>query len=625
MCSCSLAYGKPRIGLPACAMCITPTLISWEWSAGTVTASVVRRSCLLPGLRHYSPLKDRVLPYAKSKESECASRPATSENRPHTYRNWTEISMREAMNAVSEQGMSVAKASHVYGIPRTTLNDHILGKVLPGAKSGAPTILSASEEQDLVEFLLHAAKMGYAKTRKEVLNIASAMMQKRGIDKTVTHGWWNRLTCRHPLLTLRTPATLSHARARASSRECINDYFDLLERTLQESGLVEYPALIFNMDESGFPLDPKPLKSVHCSGDKNPYAVRSGVKSQVTVAACVSASGQSIPPLIIWKRKTMTADMAVGEIPGTQYQCSDKGWMNSTIFYSWFKKLFLRYAPASRPLLLLLDGHSSHYCPDAINLAAEMGVIIFTLPPNTTHLTQPLDKGVFGPFKQHWRRVCQDYQVSHPGQVISCYNFCQLFSKAWIESMTASNIITGFETTGIYPVDREAIQLPGESTVPQRSTIAPQTTFSPFKRFTEDELFSADEAPTPHQTMRRRPNSVTSIVESKTPVLKTQRVVPGATKILTKEQGELLCLYVYVLILLQNVAPVANVKCFVCDSATIVSFRPCGHSVLCNDCSKRAKKCPTCKVNPSHSYNPPIFLLTALVNRSQLRASEQCV
>lgn len=78
------------------------------------------------------------------------------------------------------------------------------------------------------------------------------------------------------------------------------------------------------MDESGFPLNPKPLKSVHCSGDKNPYLARSGMKSQVTVAACVSVSGQSIPPLIIWKRKTMTTDMAVGEIPGTQYQCSDK-------------------------------------------------------------------------------------------------------------------------------------------------------------------------------------------------------------------------------------------------------------------------------------------------------------
>ena len=106
-------------------------------------------------------------------------------------------------------------------------------------------------------------------------------------------------------------------------------------------------------------------------------------------------------------------------------------------------------------LRILLDGHSSHYCPETIHLAAEEDVIIFTLPPNTTHLTQPLDKGVFGPFKDHWRQVCHDFQVSHPGKVVSNYNFSKLFSKAWMESMTCTNIVAGFHTTGIFPVNRE--------------------------------------------------------------------------------------------------------------------------------------------------------------------------
>ena len=29
--------------------------------------------------------------------------------------------------------------------------------------------------------------------------------------------------------------------------------------------------------------------------------------------------------------------------------------------------------------------------------------------------------------------------LSHPGQVINDYNFCQLFSKAWIHAMTTTN------------------------------------------------------------------------------------------------------------------------------------------------------------------------------------------
>ena len=76
-----------------------------------------------------------------------------------------------------------------------------------------------------------------------------------------------------------------------------------LQKNLEDNGLCEQPALIYNMDETGFPLDPKPLKTIHVHGDKNPLSLSSGSKAQVTVVACVSAAGQFIPPMIIWARK----------------------------------------------------------------------------------------------------------------------------------------------------------------------------------------------------------------------------------------------------------------------------------------------------------------------------------
>ncbi len=161
----------------------------------------------------------------------------------------------------------------------------------------------------------------------------------------------------------------------------------------------------------------------------------------------------------------MNPELAVGEVPGTVYGLSDKGWMTSMIFDRWFKRHFLRYVSAVRPIILLMDGHSSHYSPETIQLAAEEEVILFALPPNTTHLSQPLDKGVFGPFKVHWRQVCHDYRVSQPGRVINIYSFNSLLSKAWMKSMTAINIINGFKTTGIYPLNEDAVikKLPGKS------------------------------------------------------------------------------------------------------------------------------------------------------------------
>ena len=90
--------------------------------------------------------------------------------------------------------------------------------------------------------------------------------------------------------------------------------------------------------------------------------------------------------------------MTLDELPGTIYGLSSKGWIDQELFHLWFEG-HLCYAPLVQPLLLLMDGHSSHYCPDTINLASKSGVILFTLPPNTTHIMQPLDKGCFGPLK----------------------------------------------------------------------------------------------------------------------------------------------------------------------------------------------------------------------------------
>ena len=451
----------------------------------------------------------------------------TEKARPSRYRDWSELNMRGALDAIHD-GMSVSKASIIYGIPRTTLNDHKLGKVKPGAKAGPPLLLSTAEEDDLVKFLLSSADIGYGRTRSEVLNIVTQMLAHKGVEHVVSNGWWNTFLSRHPHLRARTPATLSVSRARASTRECIDAYFDFLENILQQTGLADYPALYFNMDETGFALDPKPGKTLHLCGQKNVLSISSGSKAQITVITCVSATGQTIPPLIVWKRKTMAPEMATGEIPGTHYGFSETGWTNSVLFDSWFKKMFVRYAPASRPLILFMDGHSSHYCPETLALARENGIIIFTLPPNSTHLLQPLDKGVFGPFKQHWKRVCQDFKASHPGQVINDYNFCRLFSKAWLESMTTSNIAGGFRTTGIYPLDRNAIQLPGECNFANK-LITPNIGFTPFK--CHGLHTSKDIKATELPFINPRPNCLRDITQVKSPKVCSKRIKAPEDKV----------------------------------------------------------------------------------------------
>ncbi len=377
----------------------------------------------------------------------CSSGATTG--RPCSYKHWDDDTLEKASKAVS-YGMSIRRASEEYDIPRSTLHDHISGRIMFGAKSGPKSYLTPTEEDELVNFLSGMNSVGYSRTVKQIIEIVQAACDAKGIHVKVSPSWWKSFKGRHDNLVLRIPERLTHSRVKGVSHTVIENYFYLLEETLHQSEMCDRPCQIFNLDESGFPLNPKPSKVVCCKGSKHPSSIVSAEKSQMTVLACCSAGGQAIPPLVIYDRKTLKPELTLG---GTMYGLSDNGWMDWEIFEAWFINRFLVYAPPARPILLLMDGHSSHFSPLFVNKAAEEKIIVFCLPPNSTHKTQPLDKGVFGPLKKAWTEQCHSYLLKNPGKVVTRYQFSLLFGQAWMQAMTPNNIISGFRVTGVYPVN----------------------------------------------------------------------------------------------------------------------------------------------------------------------------
>ena len=352
------------------------------------------------------------------------------EGRPDHYKDWTDDKMKKAMRAV-EEGCSIRKAAEEHGIPRSTLHDRITGKVMPGSKSGPRKYLSTMEEEELVSFLAKCSSVGYGKTRAEVIALVQSVVDKKKIETQVSTSWLKSFTKRHPDLTLKTGESISRARQIGASIDNLESYFDFLEETLIENDLIHRPCQIFNTDETGVMLDGKPLKVLGTKAQKEFYSVSTGNKGQVIVLACVSVGGACIPPMIILNRKGLREGMTDGEIPGTLYAFSPKGWIDTELFENWFFHHFLMYAPPIRPLLLLLDGHSSHYGPAFVNKAAEEKVIVFCLPPHSTHRTQPLDKGAFSPLKRYWAEECHKFLSANPGKVITHYQFGAIFHNAW--------------------------------------------------------------------------------------------------------------------------------------------------------------------------------------------------
>ena len=152
---------------------------------------------------------------------------------------------------------------------------------------------------------------------------------ERGIERVVTHGWWESFCHRHPDVTLQVAAPLSSSRVKSTNVNVINKYFDMFQAIMEEYDLLQKPCYFFNIVETGLPISPKPLKMVCCKSSKNPCCIDSGGKSQITVVGCVSAAGYCVPPMVVYNRKSyiVSAEMVQGEIPGTACGFSSKGWI----------------------------------------------------------------------------------------------------------------------------------------------------------------------------------------------------------------------------------------------------------------------------------------------------------
>ena len=123
------------------------------------------------------------------------SKPPTSTNSENlqrgSYRQWDDVNMQNAMIAV-EKGEPVRRAAEMFNVPKSTLHDHITGKVMFGARSGPDPYLSLEEEEELASFLVQTAKIGYPHTKKQILSLVQQIVDSKEIDTTVSNGWWER-------------------------------------------------------------------------------------------------------------------------------------------------------------------------------------------------------------------------------------------------------------------------------------------------------------------------------------------------------------------------------------------------------------------------------------------------
>ncbi|XP_076089965.1 uncharacterized protein LOC143061997 [Mytilus galloprovincialis] len=256
-----------------------------------------------------------------------------------------------------------------------------------------------AEEQSLINYIKYMADIGRPLTIMVLKKFATAILRRKDHDTQIDKNkgpsdkWCQRFRKRHPEIKLRKPDKASNPRMEVT-REDIEEYYDLLESTIDSLGLKDKPECIFNCDETGY--------------------------------------------------------------------------MNGDLFLTWFKDLFISHCGRQRPVILIMDNLVSHLSPDIIDVAKRNRIELLCLPPNLTHLFQPLDVAVFHKFKGEYSKLMNQLRYSFTSIPREKVPHVVKFA---LNAMCPQDYITAFRRAGIRPVNRSMVLESGKQALRSRQEI----------------------------------------------------------------------------------------------------------------------------------------------------------
>jgi hypothetical protein len=161
-----------------------------------------------------------------------------------------------------------------------------------------------------------------------------------------------------------------------------------------------------NVDEKGFVMGISPrTKVVTRRGKNNPPTKQDGKREFIPALEAVSADGFVFPPYPIGKGSVHIFDWYknVGEEDhNARWAVSPQGWRDSKVGYDWLTNVNDPISKARCPgesRLLILDGHVSHINYKFLTFCEANNIVVFCLPPHSTHLLQPLDVELLAPLQ----------------------------------------------------------------------------------------------------------------------------------------------------------------------------------------------------------------------------------
>ena len=317
---------------------------------------------------------------------------------------------------------------------------------------------------------MHFSRSGFPFKPKKIWQLAYELAirnKRRGFSPRkhiAGKGWLSKFMARHPELRRKNAKNLSIARAKGANPTQIGYFFIMLREAYNKLNLWYHPNRIWNIDECGVGDVPREGEAVvGVKGEPCSQTVSGEKPSNSTVLTFVSAGGLAVPPMVIFKGQRVAPEWREASPSGYTVKASENGYINQKHF-SDYGEVFVKYLSERglnrQKCLLLLDQHSSHlFNLHFMEYMKGHNVEVYSFPPHTTHLLQPLDDTIFASFKNAYNQRLLDMNFYKAGAKITKFEFFKVFVPAFTQSMIHTVITKGFSNTGIYPFNPKTKKL----------------------------------------------------------------------------------------------------------------------------------------------------------------------
>jgi hypothetical protein len=355
-----------------------------------------------------------------------------------------------------EKGKSLRASSRDNRISYTTLQRHVTEPDL--LDKGGQTYLTIEMEEELISYAKYRSSRGFGITKtqfiKEATDLVNSTITPSPRITLLSHKWWEGFKQRHPdFKALRPKGQKLKEKVNAEqNEEVIRSYFKLFRKLMLDFKFT--PSQVWNVDETG---SSQKETASYIVGDRRQRSV-SGEESlnalHMTMVACINAEGKYSPPLFILKDDEVERSALDSAFPKSMIAISSTAYINVGIFNDWLINwISTMREQSSSPLLLIVDNCTSHICFSTVEIAKKHKVELFALPPNLTHILQPLDVCMFRSFKGMIRSTLSETLLFHRTRTLSPKQFIELCCVTLQKTFTPDSVRFAFTAAGLFPID----------------------------------------------------------------------------------------------------------------------------------------------------------------------------